>query len=256
MINNQKITLLVPCKNEEKIIPELIRKVPAYIDEILIIDNGSTDKTAAVARRLGARVISEPRTQKGIGYGYAHLMGLKYASGDFIVAMDGDDTYPIKSIANIIKHMEKSNWDFVSCNRLPLKSPNAISKIRQLGIYILNMEVFILYGYPIRDILTGMWILKKSIVPKLLLTQGDWNLSPEIKLAAINNPNVQFAEVHINHFERKHEISKQNIFRTGFGHLVYILRRRLTVDSHAYQFAKSCKRYIFATTRRLQLSKV
>jgi len=94
MINKKKISLIIPCKNEAKIIASTIKNVPKYIDEVVVVDNGSTDTTAKVARDAGARVIKEPKKMNGIGYGYAHITGIKNATGDYIFGMDGDDTYP------------------------------------------------------------------------------------------------------------------------------------------------------------------
>lgn len=234
MLKDKKISVVIPCKNEEKGIARAIKSVPSYVDEIIVVDNGSTDNTAEVAKEAGAVVIKESRKVDGIGYGFAHITGLKYASGDFIVALDGDDTYPADSIKDIVAKMEKDNLDVVSCNRLPLKNKKAISKIRQFGIMILNIEVFLLYGRVIKDVLTGMWCVRKSAVSKLGLRMGDWNLSPEIKISAIVNKNIKFAEYHINHFERLHEPSKQAIWNTGLNHFLYILNRRFTQDSFSF----------------------
>ncbi|MEK7166722.1 MAG: glycosyltransferase family 2 protein [Patescibacteria group bacterium] len=241
MINGKRITLVVPCRNEEKIIAAFLRKVPRCVDEILIVDNNSNDKTAEVAQKTSTRVriIHENRTQNGIGYGYAHMAGLADATGDYIVAMDGDDTYPLNAIKIVVRKMQSEHWNFISCNRLPLRNPKAISKTRQLGIKILNTEISLLYGYPIKDILTGMWVVQKEVVHELNLTEGDWNLSPEIKLAALANPRIRFTEYHIHHFEREYEPSKQQIFKTGFAHLAYIAKRRLTNDNELYQKVKS-----------------
>ncbi len=230
MINNKSISLVIPAKNEEKNIKQTIKSAPSYIDEIIVVDNGSTDKTAQVAEKAGAVVISEPRKMNGVGYGYAHITGLSKAKGDFVFAADADDTYPLYQIKEIVHFMEKSDTDFVSCSRLPLKNKEAISRIRRLGIYVLNIEVMLLYQTPIRDILSGMWGVRKSVIPLLDLRMGDWNLSPEIKISALVSNNIQFAEYPIDHFVREHEPSKQQIFKTGFGHLFYILKRRFTQD--------------------------
>jgi glycosyltransferase involved in cell wall biosynthesis len=231
MIGNKKISLVVPCRNEARIIGPFIRRVPNYVDEIIIVDNNSTDGTAAVARKYGARVIRERRETRGIGYGYAHQTGAAQATGDYIVAMDGDDTYPVLSIHTIITYMEKYSLDIVFCNRLPLTNTKAISWIRQLGIHLLNWEVLFLYGKHINDILTGMWIARKEVFGELTATSGDWNYSPEIKIAALTNPNLHVSEYHIKHFAREHEVSKQRIFETGFTHAWYILKRRFTADN-------------------------
>jgi glycosyltransferase involved in cell wall biosynthesis len=235
MIGKNRISVVIPCKNEEKVIRSTIEAIPDYVDEIIVVDNGSTDNTVWVAGEAGARVLSEKRTINGIGYGFAHMKGMQHATGDIIFAMDGDDTYPSHQIRDIVEKMEDENLDFVSCNRLPLKNSGAISKIRRLGIFILNIEVLVLYGKHIRDILTGMWAVRKSAVPALKLKMGDWNFSPEIKVSAFVNENIRFAEFHIDHFEREEEASKQAIWNTGFNHLLYILKRRFTQDNALYQ---------------------
>ena len=231
MIKNKKISLIIPCKNEERIIAKTIKNVPDYVDEIIVVDNCSSDKSIEKATKAGAIVFSENRKINGIGYGFAHLTGIKHATGDYIFGADADDTYPTYQIKEIVEFMEKNNIDVVSCNRLPLKNPKAISKTRRIGIYILNLEVLILYGRVVRDILTGMWGIRTSSLPKLKLKMGDWNLSPEVKISAITNKNVNFSEYHVDHFEREKEPSKQSIWKTGISHALYIVKRRFTEDS-------------------------
>ncbi len=251
MIKTKKISVVIPCKNEEKIIYSVVKSMPKYIDEVIVVNNGSTDNTAKEAERAGARVLTENRKLNGIGYGFAHLTGIKHATGDYIVALDGDNTYPADEIENIINKMLFEKLDFVSCNRLPLKNPKAISKTRRLGIYILNIETMFLYGRYINDILTGMWVMKKSAAKKLNLKMGDWNLSPEIKISAIVNPKIKFSEYHIDHFVREKEPSKQAIWNTGFNHLMYILKRRFTQDTLIYKSVLDLAENLRALGKRL-----
>lgn len=227
MINGKTITIVIPCKNEASIIAGFIKRVPKYVDEILIVDNNSTDDTARIAQKAGAHVVKELRSIHGIGYGFAHQLGIQRATGDYIVAMDGDDTYPVKRLATIIKKMEKNHIDFMSCNRLPLQNIHAISKTRQLGIRILNALVWLFYRYPVKDILSGMWVSKRLTLLDLHAISGDWNYSPEIKLNAIASKTVVFDEYHIDHFARSKEPSKQHIWKTGFSHMRFIIAKRI-----------------------------
>lgn len=231
MLNRKKISLVIPCKNEERIIANTIKNVPSYVDEIIVVDNGSSDNSALVAQEAGAVVVKEPRKLNGVGYGYAHLSGIQKATGDYIFGMDADDTYPSYEIKNIVNYMENGGFDVVSCNRLPLRNPKAISKLRRLGIYVLNVEIAVLYGYPIKDSLTGMWGIKRDCLSKLNLRMGDWNLSPEVKISAIMNKDIKFGEYHIDHFVREKEPSKQAIWKTGWSHFKYIASKRFTEDS-------------------------
>jgi len=232
MIRNKSISLVIPCKNEEKSLPLLLAKLPKWIDEVIVVDNNSTDKTVEVAKGLGAKVVVEKRKDKfGIGYGYAHQKGMKKAKGDYIATMDGDGTYPLKAIRLVVAKMESKGIDFVTCSRFPLKNREAISKLRQLGVWILNTQVKVLYGYPMQDILSGMWVMKRATASKLKLKEGGWDLSPEIKLEAIMNKAVAFEQYHIDHDPRDNGASKQALWTTGFNHLKYIVRRRLGVDN-------------------------
>jgi glycosyltransferase involved in cell wall biosynthesis len=237
MIKNQTISLVIPCKNEAGSLPALLKRIPSYIDEIIVIDNNSSDNTAQVARKLGVRVATEKRHLQGIGYGFAHQKGLKIATSDWVVTMDGDGTYPMNQIKNLVNHALTNKLDVVIGSRFPLHNSQVISAWRRLGVWILNTEVKVLYNYPIQDILSGMWAVRRNSAKKLNLKEGDWNLSPEIKLAALVHPELNFAEYHIEHAHRTNGASKQAIWKTGFSHLFYIIGRRFTTDSSVYQFA-------------------
>lgn len=241
MLFHKRISLLIPCRNEELALASLLKKVPTYIDEIIVVDNKSTDSTTRVAKAYGARVFYDSRTVNGIGYGFAHRTGMKNATGDYIVAMDGDDTYPTHSIKTIIIMMEGKKLDFVVCNRFPLSNNQAITPIRQLGITVLNLIILVLYGCYLTDSLTGMWVTKKKVINQLNIRSGDWNFSPEIKLAALINKNINFGQYHIPYFMRKGD-SKQDIWRTGLKHALFIIKYRLyniSIRTFFIDFAKN-----------------
>lgn len=232
MLNNKTISVILPARNEALVLPTLIPRLKLIADEIIIVDNCSTDNTIEVAKSLGALVVSENRTdRRRIGYGFAHQRGIKAASGDYIVTMDADGTYPIEQIVGAINYLERQRLDFVSCARFPLRRSNAVSFIRQLGVWLLNLEVLLLYWYPIKDVLSGMWVVRRSVAQAMDLSQGGWNFSPEVKLAALVNPFVRFGEWHIDHKIRRQGESKQQLFFTGLDHAFYIFCRRLTIDN-------------------------
>ncbi|MBI3379735.1 glycosyltransferase family 2 protein [Candidatus Gottesmanbacteria bacterium] len=254
MINNKTISLVIPCKNEAEALKNLLPKIPRYIDEVIVVDNQSTDDSIKVAKRYKANVIREARQVGGVGYGYAIQSGIKFTHGDYIIVMDGDDTYPIAEAKKIIERMVQNKIDFISCNRFPLINKKAIPKIRQLGVLILNLEVTLLYGYPIKDILSGMWITEKETIEKIIPRSGDWNFSPEIKINAINNPIIRFGEYHIEHFYRMNGKSKLNIWRTGWSHLWFIFKKRIfsgyitnnfNFNAIRQNFSYSIKQFLF-----------
>jgi hypothetical protein len=186
----------------------------------------------AVAKKLGLTVYEDDRTIGGIGYGFAHMTGIKKATGDIITAADGDATYPIEELAKVIDYLLDSKLDFVVCNRYPMQPGTKIGIKQRLGVWMLNIEVRILYGVKINDILSGMWAFKKSARRHLHLTMGDWNLSPEIKINAATNPSIKYGEYSIAQHQRLGE-SHQNYFKTGFSHAVWILKRRFKKRPYA-----------------------
>src|SRR3982750_3817411 len=119
MYKNKRITVCFPCRNEANHLKEVVAKVPDFVDEIIIISNKSTDDTVRVAKKMGLKAHEDNRTLGGIGYGYAHMTGIKEATGDIIVGADGDATYPIEDLATIIDRLLTEELDFISCNRYP-----------------------------------------------------------------------------------------------------------------------------------------
>ena len=226
MYRNRKITVCFPCRNEAGHLEQVLQSVPDFVDEIIVISNKSSDDTVMVARRLGARGIEDNRTLGGIGYGYAHMTGINAATGDIIVGADGDGTYPVEQLAEIIDHFLDNKIQFLSCNRHPLRGDTRIPFKLRFGVWMLNVEVRMLYRRKIQDILSGMWLIDRSIKSKLDLTMGDWNLSPEIKLNAATNPDISFQEYHIEQHVR-HGESHQNYFKTGISHAWWILKNRV-----------------------------
>lgn len=227
MYRDKRITVCFPCRNESKHLEEVVKRVPKFVDEIIVISNASKDNTVEVGRKLGVRVFEDNRTIGGIGYGFAHMTGIENATGDIIVGADGDATYPIEDLATIIDDLLDNNLDFISCNRYPLQPGTKIPFMLKLGVTTLNTEVQILYNRKIQDILSGMWLFRSEISDRLDLTMGEWNLSPQIKLNAATNPDIRFGEHSIAQHQRMGE-SHQNHFKTGFSHLWWIFRNRFS----------------------------
>jgi glycosyltransferase involved in cell wall biosynthesis len=223
MISQKKISLCLPCRNEGPHLRQVIKLVPNYIDEILIISNASTDNTLEIAQGMEGKVIAleDNRTVDGVGYGFAHITGISHASGDIIIGADGDATYPFQDIANIVNSLIKDNLDFISCNRYPLKEGTNIPFKLRFGVTLLNWEIRLLYGFKIKDALSGMWIFRKEISDELHLTMGEWNLSPQIKINAATNPAIRFGEYSIAQHQRMGE-TKQHYFKTGLKHAFWI----------------------------------
>src|SRR5688500_17771786 len=99
MYKNLRITVVIPCLNEEEGIRKVLDELPSFVDEVMVVDNGSTDGTAEIARSRGARVITELNR----GYGRAYKSGFSHATGDIIVTLDGDHSYPVDALSYLLE---------------------------------------------------------------------------------------------------------------------------------------------------------
>ena len=222
MYRDKTISLVIPCYNEEEGLRQLLPKIPHIVDEVLIVDNASTDNTARVARELGARVVEE----KMKGYGRAYKTGFKNATGDIIITMDGDGTYPPESITLLLYILFEEDVDFISARRWRSKSLQRKSPIRIFGNIILSFTMAALYLCYIVDSQSGMWVFKKIILPNLRLTSDGMALSEEIKIEAFANKNIKTLEIPIYYGERV-GTSKLNIWRDGILNLLFLFKKRL-----------------------------
>ena len=166
MLHNLKISLVIQCYNEEDGVREVIGRCPPEIDEIVVVDNNCTDRTAEVARSLGAVVVSE----KTPGYGAAYKAGMKAATGDLIVTLDGDGTYPPESIPALVDQLVEKRWDFLSACRFPLADQAAMGLTNQFGNWVLTVTAMVLFFTPIKDSQSGMWVFKRSLLEKMRVT--------------------------------------------------------------------------------------
>jgi glycosyltransferase involved in cell wall biosynthesis len=117
VIHAKSVTLVIPSLNEEEGVVATIQRAGSTYDQIIVVDGGSSDRTAANAEALGAQVI--PQLVRG--YGLAYKTGFLAAKGDIIVTGDADGTYPVELAPQILATMDERGLDFVSCSRFPLQ---------------------------------------------------------------------------------------------------------------------------------------
>jgi hypothetical protein len=215
------ISVVIPCFNEEDGLHYVLANMPDYVDEVVVVDNNSTDDTARVARDMGAQVIFESRK----GYGSAYQAGLPAASGDIIATVDGDGTYPAHAIAPIIDTMLARGLDFVSANRFPLHDPRAMRLRNWIGNMVLTVTFRVLYFYWIRDSQSGMWVFQRHCLEQIRPTHTGMAFSEEIKIEALQARGLRFGEVPISYRERIGE-TKLYTWRDGWSNLLFLFRRR------------------------------
>ena len=222
MYKNLRITVVIPCLNEEQGIQEVLREVPAFIDEVIVVDNGSTDRTATVAREMGARVV----TELSRGYGRAYKSGFSQATGDIIVTLDGDHSYPIDALSYLLEAFIHCRVGFLSASRLPVLSKTAMSTKHKIGNWILSLTMSLLFLRWVSDSQSGMWVFRRAALKKMNLSSDGMAFSEEIKIEAIKNKDIGFREIFISYSQRLGE-KKLQPWRDGFQNLIFLFRKRI-----------------------------
>ncbi len=220
MYKGHTITVIIPCLNEEQGIEQVLRRMPEFVDEVIVVDNGSTDRTSEVARSYGARVIREEVR----GYGRSYKKGFAYATGDLIVTLDGDHSYPVDAISYLLEAFLHLEVDFLNASRFPVRDPKAMSFKHKVGNLILSLVMSVLFLRWVRDSQSGMWVFRRSILEGMVLESDGMAFSEEIKAEALRR-GVRFGEISILYSSRLGEV-KLNPWRDGLYNLYFLFKKR------------------------------
>ncbi len=221
MYKDHRITVIIPCLNEEQGIEQILRRMPDYVDEVIVVDNGSTDGSASVAGSLGAMVIREDVR----GYGRAYKKGFAHATGDLIVTLDGDHSYPVDAISYLLEAYFHLRVDFLNASRFPVRDRAGMSWKHHLGNLVLSLATSLLYFHWVRDSQSGMWVFRRKILSLMKLESDSMSFSEEIKIEALKHPKIVFGEISILYSSRLGE-TKLNPWRDGLYNLWFLVRKR------------------------------
>jgi len=189
---------VIPCYNEEEGLGRILENKPSFVDEIIVVDNGSTDNTNDVARKYGSIVVHEKRR----GYGQAYKAGLPMASGDIIITSDGDNSYPLTNLGIMLSCMEGGHYDFVTGCRFPMADRNAQPAINKIANYFISWLIRALFRIDLRDSQSGMMAFKRDLLNTIKVQNTDMGFSQEIKIMAFLSPKIKCGEVHISYLKR------------------------------------------------------
>jgi glycosyltransferase involved in cell wall biosynthesis len=221
MYKGQSITVIIPCLNEEQGIEKVLRAMPDFVDEVIVVDNNSTDRTSHVAASLGAKVVREELR----GYGRSYKRGFADATSDIIVTLDGDQSYPVDALSYLLEAFLHFDVDFLNASRFPVRDSRAMSLKHKIGNLVLSLVMSILFLRWVRDSQSGMWVFRRSILAEMKLESDGMAFSEEIKIEALRSPRIRFGEISIMYTSRLGEI-KLNPWRDGFHNLVFLARKR------------------------------
>jgi len=209
--------------NEEESIGQVIDSVRLALSgwdfEILVVDTNSKDRTREIAAEKGAVVIEEPRR----GYGRAYKTGFERSQGEFIATLDADCTYPAEEIPALHKILIDQNLDFITTNRFARLEEGAMSAKHRLGNFALTFTSNLLFRVKIKDSQSGMWVFRREILDRLVLSDDGMPMSEEIKIEAFRK--VRSLEVPITYRKRVGEV-KLSSWKDGWKNMKFLFKKR------------------------------
>jgi glycosyltransferase involved in cell wall biosynthesis len=165
------VSVVIPAYNEEKTIGNVIEETIQIMDslglpyEIIVVDDGSTDRTKEEASRYKVTVLSNGRNR---GKGYALRKGFQHAQGDIIVTIDADGSHKPKEIPDLINPLF-NGADIVAGSRFLGDGQNHTSKLHILGNHLINMTIMVLTRKLVTDSQTGLRAFKRNFLEKISL---------------------------------------------------------------------------------------
>ena len=219
-----EISVVIPCLNEEGAVGAVVDEAREGIEssgrtgEVIVVDNGSTDRSAEIAAAHGAVVVREPER----GYGRAYLTGLAHATGEYVVMGDADGTYPLRELGKFVDSLEHGS-DLVLGSRFNGRIHEGAMpwSHRRLGNPILTGLLNRMFGVQVSDAHCGMRALRRSALPVLDLHSTGMEFASEMVFKAFRR-RLRVAEIPIDYFPRTGE-SKLSRFSDAWRHVRFML---------------------------------
>ncbi|MGA2912021.1 MAG: glycosyltransferase family 2 protein [Methanoregula sp.] len=217
------VSVILPALDEEHTIGECITKIQniflknAINGEIIVADS-STDRTAEIARSLGAHVVSAERN----GYGNAYLAGFRHAQGNYIVLGDADNTYDFYDIPKLLEPL-KRGADFVIGSRFKGNiNPGAMTPLHHyFGNPLLTWMINVIFQTHFSDAHSGFRAITREAFNRLQLKTGGMEFASEMLVMALKE-HLKIVEVPIDYYPRMTQ-SKLHSFADGWRHIRFIL---------------------------------
>jgi glycosyltransferase involved in cell wall biosynthesis len=190
------VSVIIPALNEAESIAQVVGSMPwNRIAECIVVDNGSTDGTGAIAAAADARVVVSPR-----GYGAAMHAGARAAleSSTILVCMDGDGADDIGAMEELIGPIERDEADFVIGSRIRgQREPGAMGATQVFAAHLISLLVRLLYGFRYTDMGPFRAIRRSSLegMPMREMTFG-WNLEMQIRAVQLG---LRVREIPVNY---------------------------------------------------------
>jgi dolichol-phosphate mannosyltransferase len=223
----QTVAVVIPTLNEERSIAKVIDGVPVsdllqsgLKTAVYVVDGISTDHTREIAVEKGAKIILEERKGKGV----AIQTAFKSINADYAIMVDGDDTYPISAVSEMLDLLQ--THDVVMGSRLTgTIQPGAMTKLNVVGNTLLSLFARALFGANISDVCTGFWGYRSDAIRRLQLSARGFEIEADMFAECVRQ-GLRITEIPITYRARKDQ-PKLSSLRDGVKIALFLCNRRL-----------------------------
>ncbi|PIS09379.1 glycosyl transferase [Candidatus Beckwithbacteria bacterium CG10_big_fil_rev_8_21_14_0_10_34_10] len=222
-----KLSIIIPSFNEENTIEEIIKrvkkeKINEVEKEIIIVNDGSTDKTKNILKKMpGIKLVDYEKNQ---GKGYAIRQGIKTATGDYILIQDADLEYDPRDYKKLLKPILEEKTEVVYGSRFLGERRNMFFW-HMLGNKFLSFSTNVLFNTTLSDMEVGYKVIPRKLLLSLDLKENCFGFEPEVT-AKILRKKKRIYEVPISYSGREYDEGKKITWLDGIKAIFFLLKYR------------------------------
>jgi glycosyltransferase involved in cell wall biosynthesis len=222
-VTDSRVTVVVPAKDEEGLIAEIIESVRPHANEILVVDGRSRDRTPEIATALGARVIVD----HGLGKGEALRLAIGEATTGIVVFIDADGSHDPADIPKLVEPIRAGRADLVIASRGKGGSDELHGTIEQFIRYVGSQLIMLAINYRwnvrLTDSQNGFRAISTDVARKLGLTSNLTTIEQEMLMKALKQ-GYRVAEIASHEYERRWGVSKVVVWKALIPYIWSFLR--------------------------------
>jgi glycosyltransferase involved in cell wall biosynthesis len=231
MAEQPLISLVVPAYNEERTIAEVLHRATTFDLrlEMVVVDDGSTDDTPALLRRLSDEIdgLHVIRLERNRGKGAAVRAGIAATTGEFVVIQDADLEYDPKDIPVLLGPLIEGHADVVYGTRLRGGEPQRAHLFwHYAGNRFLSLMTGMLYNTTLSDMEVGYKAFRGDLIRSIDLVSDDFRFEPEVTAKVLRTPGIRVYEVPISYYGRTFAEGKKITWRDGIKAVGALVRFR------------------------------
>ncbi len=221
-----RVTVVIPAKDEEGLIAEIIDAVRPHADEVLVVDGRSRDRTPAIAADRGARVIVD----HGLGKGEALRLAIDAASTGILVFIDADGSHEPADIPRLVEPIREDRADLVIASRGKGGSDELHGTLEQFMRYVGSQLIMLAINYRwnvrLTDSQNGFRAIRTDVAHKLGLTSNLTTIEQEMLMKALKQ-GYRVSEIASHEYERRWGVSKVVVWKLWHAYLWSVFRNLL-----------------------------